>query len=149
MNRRITLAPARTRAVGRTRSRPERGTAVTWAGTSGATASRASDEVEGTEQPVAALTLDWSTGCLVDLDAAPDDRTLGWWRSVPDRPGLRRGIADRAGVDLMLGYRDAIRPRLSPTPGRRRRRSPFLSLRANQRLQPPGRSLLEAPSRPP
>jgi hypothetical protein len=36
-------APVMTRAVGRTRSTPERGTAPRWAGTSGATASRASD----------------------------------------------------------------------------------------------------------
>src|SRR3954453_8918905 len=49
----------------------ESGTAPRWAGTSGATASRASDEVEGTEHPVTALTLYWSAGCVVDFDAAP------------------------------------------------------------------------------
>src|SRR4051795_13759643 len=67
-------APATTRAVGRTRSTLESGTAPRWPGTSDATASRESDEVEGTENPVPALSLDWSAGCLIDLDAAPSDR---------------------------------------------------------------------------
>src|SRR3954470_10660883 len=75
MNRRTHRSPAprTTRAVGRTRSTPESGTAPRWAGTSDATASRASDEVESTENPVPALSLDWSAGCLIDLDAAPSD----------------------------------------------------------------------------
>src|SRR5690349_4227984 len=76
------LAPATTRAVCRTRSTPESGTAPRWAGTSGATASRASDEVEGAEHP-AAITLDWSAGCW---SISTLRRVTGSTATVPSTP---------------------------------------------------------------